>query len=79
MPIGMDDLARRIAKLENENRALWSLIGDIYAFRDEKNFANFIISQMNAVGGCAIDARAMDRLQAMAARGASSRGDPITD
>jgi hypothetical protein len=76
-PISLETLAKRVDDLERHNRALWSLLADAYAFRDEKNFADFIVRQMNDVGGCAIDARAMDRLQAMIARGPGGRGDPI--
>lgn len=69
MPQTFEEAAWRIAKLESLNRALWSLIADAYAFRDEKNFAQFILDTMEEVGGCALDARAYDRLVEMADRG----------
>jgi hypothetical protein len=75
-PLSVGDLARRIEKLERQNRALWSLLADWYAFRDEKNFADFIVHELNDAGG-AIDSRAADRLQEMSARGPASRGDPV--
>lgn len=67
--VSLEGLAKRVDDLERHNRALWSLLADAYAFRDEKNFADFILDRMDEVGGCAIDARAMDRLKAMVARG----------
>lgn len=66
-PLSMDALDARIKKLEMQNRALWSLLADAYAFRDEKNFAEFILHQLNDAN-TTIDAAAVERLQAMAKR-----------
>jgi hypothetical protein len=74
-PISLEVLARRVDKLERQNRALWSLLADAYAFRDEKNFASYIVDNLRDAGGM-IDSKAGERLDAMIARGAGSRGGP---
>lgn len=74
-PTNPDEVAKRIIELETHVTALWALIADWYAFRDEKNFASFIESYRVRAGSM-IEDRAAERLQRMIARGPTSRGDP---
>jgi hypothetical protein len=74
-PISLERLAKRVEELESQSAALWSLLADAYAFRDEKNFAEFLLIYLRRSGGM-IDAKAAERLEEMVARGPNSRGGP---
>lgn len=77
-PATLEEVGHRIAALERQNAALWAMLADWYAFRDEKNFAEYIVRNLNETGA-PIDEVAADRLRDMIARGPTSRGDPIQD